>query len=957
MSVHTTSAFVAYADNLLHHAATHILAAHPAPDLNSAIILLPHLGAATPLKNHLLSLSSTPSLLGLHIHTPRSWAEQQPHTLSTLTGPARQLMLLDALRQHPDLMPGADPWRLAETLLALFDQLTLAQQPVNENFTDFLTTLAHGYGTYPTTPKPLSREAQLVHTLWHAWHQQHAQEHRAEATANYLTRLHQACQQLHPDQHLWLLGFDQLTPAECQCLKPLIQQQRASILLYGDAHGEPHQHSHNIHQLSHTLDLPTAPNNKTTAYEHTLNQIFTPLTTPLHQRAAANQQQHPNNPLAAHLTLLKTDDAETEAHAAALQIRLWLLAGKQRIGLITEDRQIARRIRALLERANIPLQDTGGWALSTTRAAALLDNWLNTLDTQFSHTPLSGTLHSPFLNPNLAPPELHRVLDEDIIPRAHPHTGLDHYRQSCDELAKKPPAHWAADTASQLHHFFDQLDHAAEPLLALKSNQTIPARRYFEALHTSLKNLGATDLLKTDAAGEPLLAHLDTLHRAAQQQPLKLTWAEFRRWLHNSLEAQDFNPHTQPSPVMLGNLAQAYLQSFDALVFVNTSRDFLPGTPSNHAIFNDSVRHELKLPSWRDEHHLKLHRFRRLLSAAPNILLTHRQLDNGQPVTVSPWLERISSFSQLAYGDDLYDAELAQLAQHPATQITNTATQPTAAIDTHPSIPKHLLPARISIAAHQRLIDCPYQFMLQDCLQLHSPKTLRDELNAADFGQRVHRGLQAFHSHLEHLPGPFGRQLDQQNRAQAQALLIDIGNAIFAKDLAANALHHAWQLQWQAIVPAYIEWEITHQQHGWRPIQHEQQHQQTLGTLELYGRLDRIDQQQSQHNQHAIIDYKTGRHSPKQDEVESGEDIQLISYALLIEHCSQVEYLQLHASEGIKTTAQLSDEHLHTLAQNVRTRLETTLHALQSGQTLPDHPDDCPYCQRSQLHGITRPTL
>jgi len=955
----TASAFVSYTHDLLHHAATHILAAHPAPDLSNAIILLPHLGAITRLRQHLLALSPTASLLGLRIHTPRTWADtqvgSQSQTLNTLNGPARQLMLLDALRQHPKLMPGANPWRLSEVLLDLFDQLTLAQQPLPAKLDDFLTTLAHGYGITPP-PAPLSREAELVHTLWHAWHQQHHQEQRAEATTSYLARLNHACQHLPDDQHLWLLGFDQLSPAECQLLQPVIQQQRATLFSYGDHN--PHT-SHSTQHIHNTLGLPSTNTEKTAAYENILNHIFTPLemptSTPLHQRAANCQTQHPNNPLADHLHLLQTDDAETEAHAAELQIRRWLLAGKQRIGLITEDRQIARRIRARLQRANIPLQDTGGWALSTTRAAALLDNWLNSLATHFSPNALLATLHSPFLPNTFAPIALLRVLENDIFPRAHPNTGLDHYRSVTDTLAQRQPAHWTDTTAKLLHTFFDQLETAAEPLLALKSTQAIPARRYFEALNTSLQHLDALTLLSQDAAGKPLLDLLTELRNAAQQQPIALNWAEFRHWLHNSLESQDFNPYTTPGPVILGNLAQAYLHQFDALVLVNASRDFLPGTPTNHAIFNDSVRHELALTTWHHNYQLKLHRFRRLLSSAPQLLITHRQLDNGQPVTVSPWIERISSFSQLAYDNDLYDNELAQLAQNPATQITNSRTHVPAANHTPPAIPAKLIPSRISIAAHQRLIQCPYQFMLNDCLQLHSPKTLRDELSAADFGQRVHRALQAFHSNLENLPGPFARQLDAQNRAQAHALLLDIGHAIFAKDLATNALHHAWQLQWQAIIPDYVDWEINHQLHGWRAAQHEHTLCQPMGARELYGRIDRIDRQDN--NQHAIIDYKTGRHAPKQADVESGEDVQLISYALLVDHCSQVEYLQLHAKTGTKTTACLTNTQLHDLATRVRQRLTQTLQALNSGHALPDHPDDCLHCQRAQLHGINRPIL
>jgi len=42
---------------------------------------------------------------------------------------------------------------------------------------------------------------------------------------------------------------------------------------------------------------------------------------------------------------------EQEAQAADVQVRRWLLAGKTSIAVVVQDRLVARRLRALLERA------------------------------------------------------------------------------------------------------------------------------------------------------------------------------------------------------------------------------------------------------------------------------------------------------------------------------------------------------------------------------------------------------------------------------------------------------------------------------------------------------------------------------------------------------------------------------------------------------------------------------
>ena len=54
----------------------------------------------------------------------------------------------------------------------------------------------------------------------------------------------------------------------------------------------------------------------------------------------------------------------------------------------------------LLDRAGITLQDSGGWALSTTSAAAALECWLQTVEEDFAHQPLLAVLKSPFIFPD-----------------------------------------------------------------------------------------------------------------------------------------------------------------------------------------------------------------------------------------------------------------------------------------------------------------------------------------------------------------------------------------------------------------------------------------------------------------------------------------------------------------------------------------------------------------------------
>ena len=69
--------------------------------------------------------------------------------------------------------------------------------------------------------------------------------------------------------------------------------------------------------------------------------------------------------------------AEQEAQAVDVTVREWLLAGRQRIAVVVQDRLVARRARALLERAQVLVKDEAGWAFSTTSAATAIGRWLD----------------------------------------------------------------------------------------------------------------------------------------------------------------------------------------------------------------------------------------------------------------------------------------------------------------------------------------------------------------------------------------------------------------------------------------------------------------------------------------------------------------------------------------------------------------------------------------------------
>jgi len=267
-----------------------------------------------------------------------------------------------------------------------------------------------------------------------------------------------------------------------------------------------------------------------------------------------------------------------------------------------------------------------------------------------------------------------------------------------------------------------------------------------------------------------------------------------------------------------------------------------------------------------------------------------------------------------------------------------------------PSVPSALLPRSISASSYQQLMDCPYQFFAARCLKLAAPEAIREALAKSDYGERIHRCLEAFHSDLPGLPGPFRAPFEQHRRAEAALLLEQISNRVFAADLEDNFMHRGWLQQWNSIIPDYIEWQF-HRAREYRVklVETTYRVENFAPSTCLRGRIDRIDETSEGQ---AIVDYKTGQIAGR-EEIISGESVQLPFYALLTnDKTVRCEYLQL-GNSGVKSRSVLEGEELRDITRGIGERLQNMLAAIHARSKLPAWGDE-QSCNRCPLAGVCR---
>ncbi|MDE2309336.1 MAG: hypothetical protein KGL01_00740, partial [Betaproteobacteria bacterium] len=328
--------------------ARHILAQHKneIPDLRRAVVLLPNYHVAQPLARALAGAAGAPTLLLPRMVTLNDWAQSVQITATIVPDTCRATALYQALRARR-WFADADLWGITSELLGLLDELTQHHVTLPQDEEDFLAQLECAYQARRNAA--MQFEARVVHELWYAM-SAGGELDAARAYQQHLARLAQQA-----DAPLYVLLASALAAPEARFL---------------EAYAE--------HAPVRVFDLrEMAKQEAGCAVLQTLSPQWERVG--LRDQAARLREHFPHAALTQRLRLYGAHSLEQEARAAEVQVRRWLLASKQSIALVAQDRLVARRVRALLERAGVLVRDETGWTLSTLAVSTVLMRWLDAL--------------------------------------------------------------------------------------------------------------------------------------------------------------------------------------------------------------------------------------------------------------------------------------------------------------------------------------------------------------------------------------------------------------------------------------------------------------------------------------------------------------------------------------------------------------------------------------------------
>ena len=637
--------------------------------------------------------------------------------------------------------------------------------------------------------------------------------------------------------------------------------------------------------------------------------------------------------LSTELALCAAQSVEDEAVQGAQMVIDWLQGGKTNLAIVAQDRVVARRIRALLERAQIHVVDETGWKLSTTRAASAISAWFDVVTTRAETRALLDLLKSPFVLNQASSDLLHDAQDsvanksalvmkiELLLRRANV---LGEWRTVINALSVAPAEQKAVSLLAQ---------QAAQ----FSGRKTL--RDWIATTTGTLDVLGISAALRADSAGQQILQLLQNIapsgNNSWQDYAALFSFSEWRALVNLQLDDTSFISAINDWRVVMLPLNGARLRTFDAVLMVGADADHLPSQPQERLFFANTVRRELGLATRESRQRQQLRDVVELLAMNPRVVLSWQAHKDGEPNPVSPWIQRL----QLT----LARRGVAALPQRRAT-IAAQSLQPIPSAMPAPAAAQ-LTPKRLSASGYNSFIACPYQFFAERMLGLAALDELSDLPEKRDYGGWLHQILETYHETLRDQPCP---------PEQREALLVDISKKLFDSIIARNPAALGYYARWQKVIASYVVWANEHEASGWRFMFREQAYEKPLSLadreLTLHGRIDRIDENDA--GERAVLDYKTINLIVLNKKLKDHEDHQLAFYGLLSDRPVAVaHYVALETTKDKVGDVSMPD---YEQAQRaLAAQITINMQAIASGVGLPANGSES-VCQYCDVRGLCR---
>ena len=610
-------------------------------------------------------------------------------------------------------------------------------------------------------------------------------------------------------------------------------------------------------------------------------------------------------------------DAEDEAQRSAATVLRHIEAGHAPVALVSSDRSLTRRVRAMLDASGVQIRDENGWKLSTTASAARVMALLRAVVWNASTDRVLEWLKA-------CPPWLGALDTLEATARRAQARDWQEVRR-IPNLDAQPALLQDIDTVDAVRNAFTGRHTLAQWLQRLEDAlRTTQVWGLLEAHAAGVETLRA---LRLDAAASAGWAHqLQGSVWASHRVDL----AGFTAWVNQTLESASFQPdYPLVEQAVILPMSQMLARPFGAAVMAGCDEVRLSVSPEPAGMWTAAQRLALGLPARETLAEETRQAWLQALQAPHCDVLWRTSDEAGEALQPSSLVQLLQ-----------LDARQQGLALAWAPDPRDDRVVPSVPLVAPLPVGQQLPVQQLSQGAYEDLRNCPYKFFALRQLGLKEIDELESEIDKRDFGVWLHAVLAQFHTALAGAPA-----LD---RATRTVLLEEASQRATASLALPDGEFLPFSAAWPAVRDGYLQWLETHESGGAVFAEGEATRQQDLGDITLVGRIDRLDTLPN--GSVLVLDYKTEAHGKTKARVKDPlEDTQMAFYAALLPHDTlQAAYVNVGERDG---TAPVAQPHIVEARDALVEGILHDMRHIAAGAVLPalGEASACAYCQARGL--------
>jgi ATP-dependent helicase/nuclease subunit B len=497
------------------------------------------------------------------------------------------------------------------------------------------------------------------------------------------------------------------------------------------------------------------------------------------------------------VAMIRARNEDEEARAVALCARA-ALEEKKSVGIVTPDRNLARRITAELKRFAIEVDDAAGTPLFHAPAGRLARQVLNLVAGGCAPVDLLALLRNRATRLGLERGAMAALADDvdlGLLRGQRPGPGTAGLRAMLAAhlggKLKYPARKLTPERGAEIADLFDRLDVAIAPLTDLIALPEMTASALALALGKVVSSVRAEAPLP---GREELAAWVESMaalegegHRFG---PFGLE--DVLATLMAGVEVRNPVPEDRRTDIAIWGQLEARLMSPDVLILAALNEDKWPGTADPGPWLSRGMRLGAGLEPPERQQGLAAHDFAQGMGNAA-VILAYADRVGSSPSLPSRLVQRLDAFIGEHASRDM--RARGQVWIESARQLDSVA-QVVAALRPEPNPPVHTRPRKLSVTEIETLMRSPYDLYAKHVLKLKPLDALGEDPDARERGTIVHAIFARF---VFEKCDPAGPQAFEQ--------LMDIAREEFAGLDAIGERRDIWLKRFEAAARQFLDFE------------------------------------------------------------------------------------------------------------------------------------------------------